>query len=108
MSRLPRKQAISVAEALREMFRSERLGATLNTRRVFVAWEEASGAGDFTIRKFFRDGVLYVTLSSSVLASQLSMQKAALLEKMNAILAGDPLLIREDEHEQIVKELRIK
>ncbi len=108
MSRLPRKQAISVAEALREMFRSERLGATLNTRRVFVAWDEASGAGDFTIRKFFRDGVLYVTLSSSVLASQLSMQKAALLEKMNAILAGDPLLIREDEHERIVKELRIK
>lgn len=108
MSRIPRKQAITVAEALKEMFRSERLGATLNTRRVFLAWEEASGAGNFTIRKFFRDGVLYVTMSSSVLASQLGMQKAALLEKMNAILAGDPLLIHEDEHEQIVKELRIK
>lgn len=108
MSRIPRKQAITVAEALKEMFRSERLGATLNTRRVFLAWEEASGAGNFTIRRFFRDGVLYVTMSSSVLASQLGMQKAALLEKMNAILADDPLLIHEDEHEQIVKELRIK
>lgn len=108
MSRIARKQAISVAEALKEMFRSERLGATLNTRRVFLAWEEASGAGDFTIRKFFRDGVLYVTLNSSVLASQLGMQKAALLEKINAILADDPLMIREGEFEQTVKELRIK
>ena len=108
MSRIARKQAITVAEALKEMFRSERLGATLNTRRVFLAWEEASGAGDFTIRKYFRDGVLYVTLNSSVLATQLGMQKASLLEKINAILADDPLMIREGELEQTVKELRIK
>ena len=47
-------------------------------------------------------------MKSSVLATQLSMQKEALTEKINAILSDDPLFIREDSHTGFVKELRIK
>lgn len=90
------------------MFRSSGAAATHNGRRIFTAWDEASGAGAYTIRRYFRDGVLYVTMKSSVLATQLSMQKEALTEKINAILSDDPLFIREDSHTGFVKELRIK
>lgn len=90
------------------MFRSSGAASTHNGRRIFAAWDEASGAGAYTIRRFFRDGVLYITMKSSVLATQLSMQKEALTEKINAILSDDPLFIREDSHTGFVKELRIK
>ena len=108
MSRLPRKQAITVGDALLEMFRSSRASATHNSHRVFEAWNEASGAGQYTIRRYYRDGVLYITMKSSVLATQLGMQKAFLLEKVNAILRGDSLFIKDEPHAGYVKEIRIK
>lgn len=108
MSRLERKQAVTVGEALKEMFRSEHLSATHNTRRIFQAWDEASGAGAYTIRRYFRDGTLYVTMNSSVIGMQLRMQGAWLVEKMNAILAEDPLFIDGENHVGIVKQLKIK
>lgn len=108
MSRMSRKTAVTIGEALKEMFRSSNAGATLNTRRIFVAWNDASGAGNYTIRRFFRDGILYITMSSSVLATQLSMQKESLREKVNAILSDDPLFLKEDASVGLVKEIRIK
>lgn len=108
MSRLPRKQAITVGDALLEMFRSSRASATHNNHRIFEAWNEASGAGPYTIRRYCRDGVLYVTMTSSVLASQLAMQKGFLLEKMNGILRADSLFIKDEPLSGYVKEIRIK
>ena len=108
MSKIVRKQAVTVGEALKEMFRSEHLTDTHNTRRIFQAWDEASGAGEFTIRRYFRDGTLYVTMNSSVIGMQLRMQGTWLVEKMNAILAEDPLFIDGDTHVGIVKDLKIK
>lgn len=108
MSRIERKQAISIGEALKEMFKRSKASATHNTRRIFLAWDEASGAGAYTIRKYFRNGVLYITLKSSVLATRLGMQKAWLVEKMNIILSSDPLFIKDDADVGLVKELRIK
>ncbi len=108
MSRLPRKNAVSIAEALQEMFRASNAGATFNTRRIFTAWDQASGASDYTIRRYFRDGVLYITMKSSVMATQLSMQKDALLEKINSILAEDPLFNKLDSCAGTVRELRIR
>jgi len=108
MSRLPRKQAISIGDALLEMFRSSGASATHNTCRIFSAWDEASGAGPYTIRRYFRDGVLYITMKSSVLATQLGMQKGFLTEKINSILQGDELFIKDEGHVGYVKEIRIK
>ena len=108
MSRLSPKTAVTIGEALKEMFRSSGAGASHNGRRVFAAWDEASGAAAYTIRRFYREGILYITMKSSVLANQLSMQKGWILEKINAILSDDPLFISGDAHAGLVKELRIK
>lgn len=108
MSRLQRSGAVTLAEAIRQMIKSEHITASHNGRRVFDAWDQASGAGQYTIRRFYRDGVLHITLSSSVICSQLSMQKDYLLQKINAILADDPLFISSESHPALVKELRLK
>lgn len=92
-------------EVVDEFIKSAKLASGLNTQRVFAAWDECSGAGPFTLRKYFRSGTLYVTLSSSVIHSQLSFQKEALIGKMNATLSGDKLFTADNRTAGYVKEL---
>ena len=106
--RIARKKALSMDELVRMYIESMRLAPALNTRRIFAAWDEASGAGKYTLKRFFRDGRLYITLSSSVVRNQLSFQSQALVEKMNAILSKDELFARDDARVSFVKELILK
>lgn len=106
--RLQRKQAQTVAEVIREYLHDSGLTSGMNTHRIFTTWDDVSGAGKFTARKFFRDGKLYITVSSSVVRSQLLFQKQALLEKMNERLASDVMFNREDTRVGFIKELIIK
>lgn len=108
MSRIARKEALPLAQVFKEMMKQSRLGASHNTRRIFLAWNAASGAEEFTIRRFFRDGTLYITLSSSVIRTQLYMQKDYLLRRINELLAEDDLLIESDTLPGEVKELILK
>lgn len=107
-NRIERKSAMPLAEVLKQMIQEGHASATHNTHRVFAAWDAASGAGKYTIRRYFRDGRLYITLSSSVICSQLSMQKDLLKEKINAILAEDELLIRSGDKYCEVSQLILK
>ena len=88
--------------------RALRLSAGLNTQRVFEAWDAVSGVSGLTLRKFYRDGKLYVTLSSSMLRSHLEFQKPALIQAMNNYLANDDLFVKDYEKVGYVKELILK
>jgi len=103
---MPRKKAITIAEAMMEYIRQAKLASGLNTRCIFKAWDEASGASSYTLKRFFRDGKLYVTLSSSVVRSQLSIQNRLLVEKINGILKENELFTPGENH--TVKELILK
>lgn len=107
-NRISRKSAIPLAEVFKMMIREGRASATHNSHRIYAAWDDASGAAKYTIKRFFRDGKLYITLSSSVICMQLSMQKDALLEKINAILSEDDLFISDAEAGNAVKELILR
>jgi len=109
MSRVSRKNAVPLGELIQEFLKSSRLSYGHNTQRIFAAWDAASGAGRYTVRRFFRDGRLYITVDSSVVRSQLSFQRAALLEKVNALLAEDELFICDRSASGgVVKELILK
>lgn len=108
MNRVERKNAQPIGDAIREYLRQCKLASGLNTQRVFAAWDDASGAAPYTVRRFFRDGKLYITLSSSVVRSQLYFQKDALVEKINAMLAKDELYDPDDKFACPVKELILK
>ena len=106
MSRVARKTALPLEELIQEFIRTSRLTPGLNTRRIFAAWDAASGAGRYTVRRFFRDGKLYITVDSSVVRSQLSFQREVLLEKVNALLAQDELFTGDGS--RAVQELILK
>ena len=71
--------------------RSMHLEKGLDERRVFKAWDEASAAAPYTLNRSFRGGTLYVTISSSVVRSNLFLQRNDLAAKINAILEKDSL-----------------
>lgn len=106
--RMERKYAQGMDQVMLLYIKQAKLGAQHNTRRVFAAWDEACGYPQYTINRFYKDGVLTVTMSSSVLTSHLSMQKAALIKKMNAILESDELFLKDEPAVGFVKDIRLK
>ena len=103
-----RKEALTMEEVVEEFIKSAKLASGLNTQRVFAAWDECSGAGPFTLKRYFRSGILYITLNSSVIRNQLLFQKEALIEKMNATLSGDPLFTSDNSTAGYVKDLVLR
>ena len=91
-----------------EYIRRMKLSVGLNTQRIFAAWDACSGAAPWTLRRFFRSGKLYITLSSSVLRSQLVLQKPFLIEKMNAFLSQDELFTKDNKTVGFIQELILK
>ena len=104
----PRKEALGMDEIVPMYIRAMKLSAGLNTQRVFAAWDEVSGVKDFTLRKFYRDGKLYVTLSSSMVRSHIEFQKDAVLSAMNEFLRKDGLFVKDYEKVGFVKEIILK
>ena len=103
-----RKEALTMEEVVEEFIKSAKLASGLNTQRVFAAWDDCSGAGPYTLKRYFRSGTLYITLNSSVIRNQLLFQKEALIEKMNATLSGDPLFTSDNKTAGYVKELVLR
>ena len=103
-----RKEALTMEEVIEEYIKSAKLASGLNTQRVFAAWDACSGAGPFTLKRYFRSGTLYITLNSSVIRNQLSFQKTELIEKMNATLAGDRLFTSDNRTVGYIQELVLK
>ena len=103
-----RKEALTMEEVIEEYIKSAKLASGLNTQRIFAAWDACSGAGPFTLKRYFRSGTLYITLNSSVIRNQLSFQKAELIEKMNATLAGDRLFTSDNRTVGYIQELVLK
>ena len=103
-----RKEAIGMDKVVEEFIKSMKITAGLNTQRIFAAWDACSGAGPFTIKRFFRGGKLYITLKSSVIRNQLYFQRDALIEKMNAFLAEDPLFTADNRAVSFIRELILK
>lgn len=106
--RLHRKEALGMDKIVEEYIRQMKLSTGLNTQRIFAAWDACSGAGPWTLRRFFRGGKLYITLSSSVMRSQLFLQKALLIEKMNAFLSQDELFTEDNKTVGFIQELILK
>ncbi len=107
MNKLQYRRYTSLGDAIRLMLRQNGLGPELDRRRIYAAWDDASGAGPYTLRRYFKDGRLYITVNSSVIRSQLHFQKDALLEKINALLSEDALFSSGGTN-RYVKELIIK
>lgn len=81
-------------ELIAEYIRTMKLSSGLNRQRVYEAWDSVSGAAPYTISKRYDRGVLYCTLSSSVVRSRLFPQRENILREINSLLEKDTFFDR--------------
>ena len=96
-NKLRRQEAVGLDELVRQFVKEMKLDAGLNRERVSEAWDVVSGAGRYTLDVALDKGVLYCTLSSSIVRNQLYFQKDVLLNQLNAYLESDALYVKEGE-----------
>jgi hypothetical protein len=106
--RIARKTAQPISSAIREFIQEARMTTGLNTHLVFKAWDEVSGAGAYTLKRYLRSGTLYITTKSSVVRSRLEAQKPMLLELLNDTLARDEFFDPEDRNVSWVKDIVLR
>lgn len=106
--RIERKNEQKLDEVIADFIREMKLASGLNRQRIFAAWDEASGAGRYTVNRYFRNGVLYCSMSSSVVRSRLSFQKDEIVRQMNRILSEDELFTKEGSGTEFVRAVVLK
>lgn len=107
-NKLPFRKAVGMNTLIREVLKEGRMAEAFNSRCIFRAWDLASGAAEFTVRRYFRDGKLYITLSSSVVRSQLHFQQDVLLQKINSIARNDEFFTNTESVKGPVTQLILK
>lgn len=93
-SKLDRRSEVPIGDLLTEVFPDCSFAKGYKDFRLRSAWKEAvdslfPGAGERTVRIWLReeDGVLFVMMGSSVVATRLRMYVGTLTEKLNASLS---------------------
>ena len=77
--KVQRKTAVGMDSLMIRYVKAMGISASHNTHRIYLAWEEASGAAANTIKRYFKDGTLTITLNSSVVRSVLLLQTDLLI-----------------------------
>jgi len=95
MTRIARKYPQHMSDVIGDFIKELKLANGVNIRCIFKAWDEVSCASRYTSNRYFRDGILYITLNSSVVRNALSFQTEAMAEAINARLDKDELFVRE-------------
>lgn len=106
--RMTRRGVVSVSDMVDAYIRDMKIASGLNTQRIFEAWDACSGASAYTLKKFFRDGKLYVTLGSSMVRNQLFFQKDLIMKKINDCLLEDDLFVKDDPKVGLLREIILK
>lgn len=108
MENIGRKEPQTMDKVMLDYIKEMKLAAGLNTQIIFRVWDEVSGAGKYTVRKFFRDGTLYITLGSSMARNSLSFRIPELIRDMNDRILMDPLFVKDDPRSHLVTKLILK
>jgi len=107
-NKIRRKEAVAMDELVKQFIRDMHLDAGLNRQRVGEIWNEVSGAGRYTLDVNIVKGVLYCTISSSMVRNHLYFQRDVLAESMNEALMKDELFIWDWSKGPCVKSLVLR
>lgn len=88
---MKRENTQLIKTILQEFIKEEHLEEGLQRVRIFKVWDLVVGEAGAraTSNKFFRDGILYCTISSSIVRTQLYYRKDDIAAQMNRMLSGN-------------------
>lgn len=84
------------------------LGTGMNIHLICSAWDKVSGAGNYTLNKYYKSGTLYCSISSSMLRKKLYYRKAEIIREMNAILSEDEYFDKTNKYAGEIKNIVLK
>ena len=96
---MKRTEARNIGQIINDLLQRENLDVALDEHRASALWPEIVGDGinRYTVRRFVKDGVMTVYLSSAALKSELSLVRVSIIQRINEALG------REIIHEIIFK-----
>ena len=85
---MKRENTQLIKSIIEEFIKEEHLEEGLNRARLFKAWDLFVGeiGANATTGKYFKDGVLYCTINSSMLRTQMYYRKDDIIAHMNKML----------------------
>ncbi len=96
---MKRTEAKNIGQIINDLLKQENLDVSLDEHRASALWPQIVGDGinRYTIRRYVKDGVMTVHLSSASLANELMLNRASIIKHINEALG------REIIHEIIFK-----
>lgn len=87
---MKRENTRLISAIIEEFIKEEHLEEGLNRTRLFRAWDIVVGENGAraTSNKFFREGVLYCTINSSIMRTQMYYNRENIIAQLNKMLNG--------------------
>jgi len=88
---MKRTEVRNVGQIITDVLKRENLDVALDEHRASALWPHIVGDGinRYTIRRYVKDGVMTVYLSSASLANELMLNRAAIIQRINEALGRD-------------------
>ena len=82
---MKRIEAETVGEIITRLLKAENLEEKFDAQRVAALWPDIVGQGinRYTVDRYVRGGVLYVTISSAPLRNELMLNRSRLVDRIN-------------------------
>ncbi len=92
---MKRTEAKNIGQIINDLLRKENLDVALDEHRACALWPQIVGDGinRYTIKRFVKDGVMTVHLSSASLANELMLNRDRIIKLINEAIGRD--IIRE-------------
>ena len=88
---MKRTEAKNIGPIINDLLRQENLDVALDEHRASALWPQIVGDGinRYTIRRYVKDGVMTVHLSSASLANELMLNRASIVQRINEALGRE-------------------
>ncbi|MDY6300775.1 MAG: DUF721 domain-containing protein [Bacteroidales bacterium] len=92
---MKRTEARNIGQIINDVLRKENLDVALDEHRACALWPQIVGDGinRYTIKRYVKDGVMTVHLSSASLANELMLNRERIIANINKAIGRD--IIRE-------------
>ena len=92
---MKRTEAKNIGQIINDLLKKENLDVALDEHRASALWPQIMGDGinRYTIKRYVKDGIMTVHLSSAALKSELMLNRDTIIKRINEALGRD--IIRE-------------
>ena len=105
---LERKDPSPMSDLVPMFLRLSGMTSVVNENLILSAWDKVTGAGQYTLKKYVRNGTLICHISSSVVRSRLYFQKEESVAAINAEVASDPVNAGNQGNRKYLKGIMLK